>query len=170
MQSTRAMATSHQLAAIMFTDVVGYTALMGEDEEKAFRLLGKNRKLQKPLIEKYGGRYLKEMGDGVLASFNSASDAVYCALAINKAAQSEAELLLRIGIHTGDVVFQNDDVLGDGVNIASRLQELAPPDGIYVSESVYKNILNKKGITSEFVEKKTTEKCSGIGKSLYHQL
>lgn len=144
------MSQSHQLAAIMFTDLVGYTALMGEDEDKAFQVLAKNRNLQKPLIESYGGQYLKEMGDGILTSFNSASDAVYCALAINKATTHEEDLSLRIGIHLGDVVFQNGDVLGDGVNIASRLQELAPPDGIWVSESVHKNVLNKKGVVSKF--------------------
>ncbi len=70
------MPQSRQLAAIMFTDIVGYTALMGDDEQKAFEILKKNRKLQKPLIEQYGGRWIKEIGDGVLASFNTVSDAV----------------------------------------------------------------------------------------------
>ncbi len=69
--------SNRQLAAIMFTDIVGYTALLGEDEEKAFELLRKNRQVQKPLIEKFGGKWLKEIGDGVLASFHTVSDAVY---------------------------------------------------------------------------------------------
>ena len=73
------MNQERHLAAIMFTDLVGYTALMGEDEEKAFQLLEKNRLLQKPIIENHSGRFLKEIGDGILASFKSASDAVYCA-------------------------------------------------------------------------------------------
>jgi len=76
---------SRQLAAIMFTDIVGYTALMGKDQQKAMQLLDRNRILQKPLIEKSRGKYLKEMGDGLLASFSSAGDAVSCALAIQKA-------------------------------------------------------------------------------------
>src|SRR5678815_724976 len=68
---------SRQLAAIMFTDIVGYTAFMGNDEQKAFDLLNKNRQIQKPIIEQHGGRWIKELGDGVMASFNTVSDAVY---------------------------------------------------------------------------------------------
>lgn len=73
---------SRQLAAIMFTDIVGYTALMGEDEQKAFELLDKNRQLQKPIIEEFSGRFIKELGDGILASFNTVSDAVHAAIKI----------------------------------------------------------------------------------------
>ena len=91
------MSQSRQLAAIMFTDIVGYTALMGKDEQKAMQLLDQNRVLQKPLIEEYRGKYLKEMGDGILASFNSAGDAVSCALGIQKALSDDQELTLRIG-------------------------------------------------------------------------
>ena len=145
------MAQSRQLAAIMFTDIVGYTALMGEDEQKAFELLKRNRQIQKPLIEKFNGRWLKEIGDGVLASFNTVSDAVYCAKTIQKACINEPDLKLRIGIHEGEVVFEGVDVFGDGVNIASRLETLAPIGGILVSESVHKNILNKKEITTILV-------------------
>jgi len=144
-------ARSRQLAAIMFTDIVGYTKLMGEDEEKAFELLKKNRSVQRPIIERYNGRWLKEIGDGVLASFNAVSDAVYCAGAIQKACENEPDLKLRIGIHEGEVVFEGDDVFGDGVNIASRLEPLAPIGGILVSEAVHKNVLNKKGIESTFI-------------------
>jgi len=141
---------SRQLAAIMFTDIVGFTALMGDDEEKGFDLLIKNRQVQKPLIAKYHGKWIKEIGDGVLASFNSVSDAVYCAGAIHKACENESDLSLRIGIHVGEVVFEGEDVFGSGVNIASRLESLAPVGGILVSESVYRNIQNRKGIHTEF--------------------
>ena len=142
---------THQLAAIMFTDIVGYTALMGEDEERAFELLKKNRQVQRPIIEKYNGRWIKEIGDGVLASFPAVSDAVYCAKEIQKACLKEDDLKLRIGIHQGEVVFEDDDVFGDGVNIASRLEPLAPIGGILVSESVNRNLGNKKGITTKFI-------------------
>ena len=117
---------NRQLAAIMFTDIVGYTALMGEDEEKAFELLKKNRLVQRPIIEKYNGRWIKEIGDGILASFPTVSDAVYCAKEIQETCRVEVDLKLRIGIHQGEVVFEGDDVFGDGVNIASRLEPLAP--------------------------------------------
>ena len=145
------MTQSRQLAAIMFTDIAGYTALMEQDEQKAFELLKKNRDLQKSCIEKYRGRWIKEMGDGVLASFSTVTDAVMCAGAIQKASEGIEGLKLRIGIHLGEVVFENNDVFGDGVNIASRLQALAPVGGIFVSEAIYKNVINKKEITSEFI-------------------
>ncbi len=145
------MLFTRQLAAIMFTDIVGYTALMGEDEHKAFELLKKNRKLQKPAIEKYKGKWIKELGDGVLASFSTVTDAVLCACSIQQACKFEPSLKLRIGIHLGEVIFENDDVFGDGVNIASRLQALAPIGGIWISEAVYKNVSNKKGIETKFI-------------------
>ena len=145
------MSQSRQLAAIMFTDIVGYTALMGEDERKAFELLRKSRQIQRPFIEQYGGRWIKELGDGVLASFTTATDAVSCACAIQQACGPIHGLQLRIGIHLGDIIFEHKDIFGDGVNIASRLQALAPVGGIWVSEAVYKNVLNKKEIHTEFI-------------------
>lgn len=149
------MSSSRQLAAIMFTDIVGYTALMGEDERKAFELLKKNRELQKPLIQGNNGRWIKELGDGVLASFPAVTDAVSAAIAIQESCNRSKEFFLRIGIHEGEVVFENGDVFGDGVNIASRLQALAPIGGIWVSEAVYKNVANKKEINTRFVREET---------------
>ena len=136
------MPEDRRLAAIMFTDIVGYTALMGSDEDKAFKLLRKNRDIQRPLIKKYRGEWLKEMGDGILASFNTASDAVRCAGEIQNAAK-KAGIGLRIGIHEGEVVFEGSDVLSDGVNVASRLEEFAEEGGINISGAVYKDIKNK---------------------------
>lgn len=145
------MPQSRQLAAIMFTDIVGYTALMGEDEQKAFELLKKNRQLQKPLIEQCGGKWIKELGDGVLASFSTVTDAVQCAIAIQKSSLGISALKLRIGIHQGEVIFEDNDVFGDGVNIASRIQALAPVGGIWISEPVYNNIANKKDVKTKFI-------------------
>jgi hypothetical protein len=135
----------------MFTDIVGYTALMGNNEQKAFELLRKNREIQKPIIEEFGGRWIKELGDGVMASFPSVSSAVYAAIKIQEACFQSKTFQLRIGIHQGEVVFENDDIFGDAVNIASRLQSLAPPAGIFVSESVHRDLANKNDIRSEFV-------------------
>jgi len=143
-----------QLAAIMFTDIVGYTSLMGKDEQKALELLKKNKKIHKRLIAQFNGKLLKEIGDGILASFSSVSEAVYCAGAIQKDAKEE-EISLRIGIHEGEVVFQDNDVFGDGVNIASRIEALATTGEILLSESAYKNIKNKEGIRAEFVKEET---------------
>lgn len=149
------MPQSRQLAAIMFTDIVGYTALMGDDEQSAFELLEKSRLLQKPLIEQYGGKWIKELGDGVLATFSSVTDAVNCACSIIKGCGSINDLKLRIGVHQAEVVFENNDVFGDGVNIASRLQAIAPIGGIYISETVRNNVANKKEINTRFIKEET---------------
>jgi adenylate cyclase len=140
-----------QLAAIMFTDIAGYTSLMGNDEKRAFEILGKNRQLQRPLIEKYNGKWIKELGDGVLASFSSGTDAVLCASEIQQTCNGNNDYKLRIGIHLGEVMFENDDVFGDGVNIASRLQTVAPIGGIWISESVQRNVSNKKEINIKYI-------------------
>ncbi len=154
------MPSTRQLAAIMFTDIVGYTALMGKDEQKAFELLKKNREIHKPLIKQYHGTWIKELGDGVMASFHTVTDAVFCAAAIHQAAVQINGLQYRIGIHLGEVVFENNDVFGDGVNIASRLQALASPGSTWVSEAVYKNLVNKKEISSQFIKEERLKNVS----------
>lgn len=137
-------------AAIVFTDIVGYTALMGSDEDRAFEVLAKNRELHKLLIKKFGGKLIKEMGDGMLISFNLASDAVRCAIEIQKACKQQ-DIPLKIGIHEGEMVFEGSDVLGDGVNIASRLQDDTNEGCITISGSVYRDIKNKTDIKTEFI-------------------
>ena len=146
------MPQTRQLAAIMFTDIVGYTSLMGKDENKAFELLDKNRQIQKPIIEEFHGRWIKELGDGVMASFHTVSDAVNAAIKIQQTCSLSKDFQLRIGIHLGELVFENNDVFGDGVNIASRIQAIAHPGSIYISESVHNNISNKKDFQTKFVK------------------
>ena len=146
------MSRSRQLAVIMFTDIVGYTALMGNDEEKGLRILNKNRELQRPIIEELKGRWIKELGDGVMASFNTVSDAVNAAIRIQTESDAIPNLQLTIGLHLGEVIFENEDVFGDGVNIASRIQAFAVPGSIYVSEAIHNNISNKQGIETKFVK------------------
>jgi adenylate cyclase len=143
---------SRQLAAIMFTDIVGYTALMGNDDQKAFAILNKNRAIQKPIIEQFNGQWIKELGDGVMASFNTVADAVYAAIKIQEDCNAAKDFQLRIGIHLGDVLFENDDVFGDGVNIAARIQAAASPGCIFISEAVHHNVTNKKDIKTRFVK------------------
>ena len=145
------MPQSRQLAAIMFTDIVGFTTLMGNDDVKAIEILKKNRELQKPIIEQFNGHWIKELGDGVMASFSTVSDAVNAAIKIQEACSISHEFLLRIGIHLGEVIFENDDVFGDGVNIASRIVSLAEPGGIFVSGKIYAEIKNQKSIESVFL-------------------
>jgi adenylate cyclase len=128
---------------------------MGRDENRAFEILRKNREIQKPLIERYHGKWIKELGDGVLASFHTVTDAVFCAAAIHQAAHNTDDLTLRIGIHLGEVVFENEDVFGDGVNIAARIQAIANPGTTFVSESVHHNVSNKKTIQTKFVKEES---------------
>jgi len=144
---------NRRLAAIMFTDIVGYTALMGRDEEKAFNLLQNNTNLHNSLINQFNGNLIKEIGDGILASFETNADAVRCGIAIQQAVKKEG-YKLRIGIHEGDLIFKDADVWGDGVNIAARLQELAMPGDILISEAVNKDIRNKADISAKKLGKK----------------
>jgi len=134
------MTTNRQLAAIMFTDIMGYTRIMGENSNKALNFVPVNTEIQKSLVEKHDGQWIKEMGDGTLAKFNTAFDAVICALEIQKYARAELGAKLRIGIHLGDVTIENGDVSGDGANIAKCIEAIADPGGIYISETVEKAI------------------------------
>ena len=135
-----------KLAAIMFTDMVGYTSLMQEDEDKARELVQRHRSLMKPLVEKHNGEVIQYVGDGTFCRFESAKEAVNSALEIQYVLKVEKELALRIGIHIGDVVVEGDEVYGDGVNVASRLEPLAEPGGICVSGEVYSLIKNQPDI------------------------
>ena len=121
-----------KLAVIMFTDVVDYSAKTQQNEQLTLELLAEHRALVRPLFSKYGGREIKTIGDAFMAEFNSALQAVRCAVEIqrlllerNAALPEEKRIEIRIGLHLGDVVLESDDVLGDGVNIAARIQPLA---------------------------------------------
>ncbi len=142
---------TRKLAAVMFTDLVGYTALMGRDSEKALSILRKSRNLQKTIVEKYHGKWLKEMGDGAMVLFETALEAVNCALEIQKKIKSELPAALRIGIHAGDITYENQDIYGDGVNIASRLEAIADPGGIYISETIEKAIQGEEKIRTKYL-------------------
>lgn len=140
-----------KLSAIMFSDIVGYSALIGTDEQKGLELREKNKEIHRELIEKNKGVLLKDIGDAILGSFQSAYDAVTCAVELQQTIKNIPNLRLRIGIHVGDVVFQDEDVFGDGVNIASRIQNVANPDCICVSERVHADIRNKPEIESKYI-------------------
>lgn len=140
-----------QLAAIMFTDIAGYTSLMGEDSQKALEQVRINMDIQAPLVEKHNGKWVKEMGDGSLSYFNSALDAVNCSIEIQESARTNLDVKLRIGIHLGDITIQNDDVYGDGVNVASRLESKADPGGIYISDATQKAIRGQSDFQAKYL-------------------
>ncbi len=144
------MASVRRLAAIMFTDMVGYTSLSQRKESLALELLDEHRRLVRPLFRKYGGTEVKTMGDAFLVEFASALEAARCAFEIqqsfselNDNRSGERQIRLRIGLHLGDVIHRDNDVYGDAVNVASRIQHLAEPGGICLSQQVHDHIRNK---------------------------
>ncbi len=139
-------AVERKLAAIMFTDIVGYTVLHAKSEEQGLRVREQQGEILRPRVEQYGGEWISHVGDETLSSFPSAVAAVNCALAIQKALRDEPELSVRIGIHVGDVVQMEGSLHGDGVNIAARIRPLAEPGGICISEEVQYAIRSQENI------------------------
>jgi len=147
--------TQRRLAAIMAADVVGYSRLMEQDEAATLATLKTRRKsVLEPLVARYRGRIFKVTGDGVLIEFGSAVNAVQCAVNLQKemaAANTDLpeaqHIVLRIGINLGDVMVEGSDLYGEGVNIAARLEAIAEPGGICVSEDAYRQVRNKLSIT-----------------------
>jgi adenylate cyclase len=144
------MTVTRRLAAILAADVAGYSRLMGEDEVGTARALSEHRAAADPLVARHGGRIVKTTGDGMLIEFSSAVGAVECSLALQKLAAErnagiagDRRMVWRIGIHIGDVLVEGDDILGDGVNIAARLEGIAEPGGIYISEDAFRQVRGK---------------------------
>ena len=140
-----------RLAAIMFTDMVDYTIMSEKNETLALSLLEEHRQLLRPVFARHGGREVKTIGDGFLVEFPSALEAVRCALVIqqlmykrNHDVSSERKILLRVAVHLGDVEHRDGDVYGDAVNIASRIQSLADPGGICITQQVFDHVRNSE--------------------------
>src|SRR5262245_26490246 len=145
------MTEQRRLAAILVADVVGYSKLIGSDEAGTLAQLQALRTdVIEPQIAKHAGRLFKSVGDGFLIEFASAVQAVSCAKAIQEA-NGQARLLLRIGIHVGDVVVQGDDLMGDGVNVAARIEGIVDAGGIAISRQVRDQVRDKLDV--ELVDK-----------------
>src|SRR5208283_248600 len=142
-----------KLAAILAADVVGYSRLMGEDEAGTARAVRERREAAAPIMRAFGGRVVKTTGDGALLEFPSVVAAVECAILIQKmmaernAALPEAKrILYRIGVSLGDVLIEGDDILGDGVNVAARLEAICEPGGVCVSGSAYEQVQGRVAV------------------------
>ena len=151
------MPAIRRLAAILAADVAGYSRLMGLDEAGTAQALRDHRAAAHPLVAEQGGRIVKTTGDGVLIEFGSVVGAVECALALQQLAAErntgiagERRMEWRIGIHLGDVLVEGDDILGDGVNIAARLEGIAEPGGICISEDAFRQVRGK--VATEFAD------------------
>ncbi|HYC26987.1 MAG TPA: adenylate/guanylate cyclase domain-containing protein [Nitrososphaerales archaeon] len=141
---------ARRLAAIMFTDMVGFTSVAQRDEALAMSLLEEQRQIVRPILSAHNGREVKTIGDAFLVEFGSALEAVKCAVAIqstlreaNAKRDESRRLNIRIGVHLGDVIHQGGDVAGDAVNIASRIEPLAPAGGVCITGQVHDSVVNK---------------------------
>jgi TolB-like protein len=137
---------NRQLSAIMFADLVGYTAVMQEDEDQARANRNRNRQALVTRVGEHNGNILQFYGDGALSVFQSAIQGVEAAIAIQKDLQSPPPVPVRIGLHSGDIIYDDEGVFGDGVNLAARVQALAEPGGVLISEKVYDDVKNQRGI------------------------
>jgi adenylate cyclase len=138
MQSQR-----RHLAAILFTDIVGYTAMMQQDEQNAVAITKRYSSVLRQLVPLHGGEILNDYGDGCLCSFSSATEAVYCAIQIQKQLRDAPKVPLRIGLHIGEVLHEDGKIFGDGVNVASRIQSLAQGNSILFSKEIFDKIRNQ---------------------------
>ena len=146
--------TQRRLSAIVSADVVGYSRLMGEDETGTLAVLRSHRsELIDPLVERHGGRIVKTTGDGLLLEFPSVVTAVECAVAAQEGMASRnagltagRSVQFRVGVHLGDVIAENDDIFGDGVNVAARLEGLSEPGGLALSDDAYRQVRDRMDI------------------------
>jgi TolB-like protein/class 3 adenylate cyclase/Tfp pilus assembly protein PilF len=151
------MTATRRLAAILAVDVVGYSRLMGEDEAGTAAAVREHREAARPLVAARGGRIVKTMGDGLLLEFPSVVAAIECAIAIQKLmaernadVPEEKRIVYRIGVNLGDVLIDGDDILGDGVNIAARLEGICEPGGVLISSAAHDHVRGK--VEAEFVD------------------
>ncbi|MDT0557405.1 adenylate/guanylate cyclase domain-containing protein [Ichthyenterobacterium sp. W332] len=146
------MTQERQLAAIMFTDIEGYTALMQKDEANAVAIRARLRSTFETTIEAFNGKVIQYFGDGTLSTFRSTIDAVECAIELQVVFLSEPKIPVRIGIHVGDIIHTEDDIIGDAVNVAARIESCAIPGSILISDKVHDQTRNHTHIKSKFLD------------------
>ncbi|MEJ2114194.1 MAG: adenylate/guanylate cyclase domain-containing protein, partial [Flavobacteriaceae bacterium] len=146
------MSPKRQLAAIMFTDIEGYTALMQDDEKNAVHIRFKHREIFNSVTKKYNGEIIQYYGDGTLSIFSSSVEAIKCGIEMQRAFQQEPSIPVRIGVHAGDIIKTESDIIGDAVNVASRIESLAVAGSILISGEVNDQLRNQNDIDSKFMD------------------
>lgn len=135
-------------SVVFFSDIVGYTRLMGQDENAAFDLMKLNVNIHQEILSKYHGTIIKELGDGILAVFETPAEAVKAALEIQEVTKSHRKFELRIGMHSGDIIFDHGDIFGDAVNQSSRIQSVGIPSSILISEALHDELGSQSGVST----------------------
>ena len=152
-----------KLAAIVFTDIVGFTKLTAKDQQLASDLLDIQRAELKPLVESYQGNWVKEVGDGLILTFDTINKAVHCCIKIQEKAKTIEDLSLRIGIHLGEILEKENDIIGDDVNITARIEPFSAPGGIAISNKVNDALVREHDFETKFIGK---PKLKGVGQNV----
>ena len=152
-----------KLATIVFTDIVGFTKLTAKDQQIASDLLDTQREEFKPLVESYQGKWVKEVGDGLILTFDTINKAVHCCIKIQEKAKTIENLSIRIGIHLGEILEKENDIIGDDVNITARIEPFSAPGGIAISNKVNDGIIRESEFTTKYLGK---PKLKGVGQKV----
>lgn len=146
------MSQQRQLAAIMFTDIEGYTSLMQHDEKNAVQIRSKHREIFESITAKYNGELIQYYGDGTLSTFKSSVEAIKCSIEMQRAFLKEPSIPVRIGLHVGDIIRTESDIIGDAVNVASRIESLAVAGSVLISDKVNDQLRNQSDINIQFLD------------------
>ena len=155
--------SNRKLAAIVFTDIVGFTELTAKNQSKASALLKQQRKIFQPIIHDYKGNWVKEVGDGLILTFDTITDAVNCCIKLQKTSKNIDDLNLRIGIHLGEILIEENDIIGDDVNVAARIEPFSAPGGIAISNKVHDAIIREEQFETKYLGK---PKLKGVGQEV----
>ena len=154
---------NRKLAAIVFTDIVGFTKLTAKDQSKASALLKQQRKTFQPIVHDYKGHWVKEVGDGLIITFDTVTDAVNCCIKLQNTSKDIDDLNLRIGIHLGEILIEENDIIGDDVNVAARIEPFSAPGGIAISNKVNDAIIREEEFETKYLGK---PKLKGVGQEV----